>query len=142
MGGDLRIDRSSIDDERTHIHDSRSDRLPGPRSDIETMAISGDRRVRRLIPTKFIYSLMSALALAMILLASVGLRAQSLPETVEAIDKARVTTRILFITAHPDDEWASLLTYLSRGLNADVALLTITRGQGGQNAIGPEQGAE
>lgn len=68
--------------------------------------------------------------------------AQSLPETVEAIDKARITTRILYITAHPDDEWASMLTYLSRGLNADVALLTITRGQGGQNAIGPEQGAE
>jgi LmbE family N-acetylglucosaminyl deacetylase len=68
--------------------------------------------------------------------------AQSLPETVEAIDKARSNTRILFITAHPDDEWASLLTYLSRGLNADVGLLTITRGQGGQNAIGPEQGAE
>jgi LmbE family N-acetylglucosaminyl deacetylase len=68
--------------------------------------------------------------------------AQSLPDTVEAIDKARVTTRILFVTAHPDDEWASLLTYLSRGLDADVALLTITRGQGGQNAIGPEQGAE
>ena len=65
--------------------------------------------------------------------------AQSLPETVEAINKSRVTTRILFITAHPDDEWSSLLTYLSRGLNADVALLTITRGQGGQNAIGPEQ---
>jgi LmbE family N-acetylglucosaminyl deacetylase len=68
--------------------------------------------------------------------------AQSLPDTVEAIDKARVTTRILYITAHPDDEWASLLTYLSRGLHADVALLTITRGQGGQNAIGPEQGSE
>jgi LmbE family N-acetylglucosaminyl deacetylase len=73
---------------------------------------------------------------------SLSTSAQSLPETVEAINKARVTTRILFITAHPDDEWASLLTYLSRGLNADVALLTITRGQGGQNAIGPEQGAE
>jgi len=65
--------------------------------------------------------------------------AQSLPETVEAIDKARVNTRILFITAHPDDEWSSLLAYLSHGLGADVALLTITRGQGGQNAIGPEQ---
>ena len=75
-------------------------------------------------------------------LAPLRTAAQSLPETVEAIDKARVSTRILFITAHPDDEWASLLTYLSRGLNADVALLTITRGQGGQNAIGPEQGAE
>lgn len=68
--------------------------------------------------------------------------AQSLPETVEAINKSRVTTRILFVTAHPDDEWSSLLTYLSRGLNADVGLLTITRGQGGQNAIGPEQGGE
>src|SRR5271168_3825793 len=68
--------------------------------------------------------------------------AQSLPETVEAIQKARVSTRILFITAHPDDEWSSLLAYLSHGLNADVALLTITRGQGGQNAIGPEQDGE
>jgi LmbE family N-acetylglucosaminyl deacetylase len=66
--------------------------------------------------------------------------AQSLPETVEAINKSRVSTRILFITAHPDDEWSSLLAYLSHGLNADVGLLTITRGQGGQNAIGPEQG--
>ncbi len=70
------------------------------------------------------------------------LGAQSLPETVEAIHKARVSTRILFITAHPDDEWSSLLAYLSHGLNADVALLTITRGQGGQNAIGPEQDGE
>ena len=67
--------------------------------------------------------------------------AQSLPETVETINKSRVATRILFITAHPDDESASLLAYLSRGLGADVGLLTITRGQGGQNAIGPEQDA-
>jgi LmbE family N-acetylglucosaminyl deacetylase len=70
------------------------------------------------------------------------LSAQSLSESVEAIDKARVTTRILFITAHPDDEASSLLVYLSRGLDADVALMTLTRGQGGQNAIGPEQGAQ
>ena len=69
-------------------------------------------------------------------------RAQSLPETAEAIHKAEVSTRILFITAHPDDEWSSLLTYLSHGLDADVALLTLTRGQGGQNAIGPEQDGE
>ena len=69
-------------------------------------------------------------------------RAQSLPKTVEAIRKARVATRILFITAHPDDESASMLAYLSHGLNAQVALLTLTRGQGGQNAIGPEQDGE
>jgi LmbE family N-acetylglucosaminyl deacetylase len=58
---------------------------------------------------------------------------------VEAIDSARVTTRILYITAHPDDESATLLTYLARGLHADVALLTLTRGEGGQNDLGPEQ---
>ena len=62
-----------------------------------------------------------------------------LPETIEGIDSARVTTRILYITAHPDDESASVLTYLARGLHADVALLSLTRGEGGQNALGPEQ---
>jgi LmbE family N-acetylglucosaminyl deacetylase len=86
--------------------------------------------------------LMVCLALAAALGAPARLSAQSLSESVEATDKARVTTRILFITAHPDDEASSLLVYLSRGLDADVALMTITRGQGGQNAIGPEQGAE
>jgi len=62
-----------------------------------------------------------------------------LPETIEAMDAARVTTRILYITAHPDDESGAVLTYLARGLHADVALLSITRGEGGQNALGPEQ---
>ncbi|GAC1622851.1 MAG: PIG-L family deacetylase [Candidatus Acidiferrum sp.] len=62
-----------------------------------------------------------------------------LAETIEAIDSARVTTRILYITAHPDDESAATLTYLARGLHADVALLSLTRGEGGQNVLGPEQ---
>ena len=62
-----------------------------------------------------------------------------LPETVEAIENARVTTRILYITAHPDDESAAVLTYLARGIHADVALLSLTRGEGGQNDLGPEQ---
>jgi len=64
---------------------------------------------------------------------------RGLPETVEAVDRARVTTRILYITAHPDDESGAVLTYLSRGLHAEVALLSLTRGEGGQNALGPEQ---
>jgi LmbE family N-acetylglucosaminyl deacetylase len=82
----------------------------------------------------------AALLLASVaLLAATAARAQSVQDTVQAINKARVTTRILYVTAHPDDETAGLLAYLSRGLYADVALLTITRGQGGQNAIGPEQ---
>lgn len=62
-----------------------------------------------------------------------------LPETIESIESARITTRILYVTAHPDDESATLLTYLARGLHADVALLTLTRGEGGQNDLGPEQ---
>src|SRR5215468_9469676 len=84
----------------------------------------------------------------LILLAGVPGRAQfppapgtgpGLPETVEAIDSARITTRILYITAHPDDESSAVLTYLSRGLHANVALLSLTRGEGGQNDLGPEQ---
>ena len=62
-----------------------------------------------------------------------------LPETVEAIERARVTTRILYVTAHPDDESSAVLTYLARGLHADVALFSLTRGEGGQNDLGPEQ---
>jgi LmbE family N-acetylglucosaminyl deacetylase len=67
---------------------------------------------------------------------------QGLEETLWAIDRARVTTRILYVTAHPDDEPGAVLAYLARGLNADVALLAITRGEGGQNALGPEYGPQ
>jgi len=74
--------------------------------------------------------------------AGIPVSSQGLPAAVEVINKARVSTRILFVTAHPDDEWSGLLAYLSRGLGAHVGLLTVTRGQGGQNAIGPEQGGE
>src|SRR6266850_3518683 len=62
-----------------------------------------------------------------------------LAETIEAIDSARVTTRILYVTAHPDDESGAVLTYLARGLHAEVVLLSLTRGEGGQNDLGPEQ---
>jgi LmbE family N-acetylglucosaminyl deacetylase len=84
-------------------------------------------------------SALAALIAAAVMTCAAPAKAQSLAETAESIQKARVATRILFITAHPDDEWSSLLAYLSHGLDTDVALLTVTRGQGGQNAIGPEQ---
>lgn len=64
-----------------------------------------------------------------------------MPDVLEAIQRARVTTRVLFITAHPDDEAATPLSYGSH-LGADMALLTLTRGEGGQNALGPEQGPQ
>src|SRR5947209_974559 len=50
---------------------------------------------------------------------------------------AELNTRasILMITAHPDDEDGGLLAYASRGLGARVAVMTLTRGEGGQNAV-------
>jgi LmbE family N-acetylglucosaminyl deacetylase len=42
------------------------------------------------------------------------------------------------VTAHPDDEMNGVLVRLSRGLGLRTALLCVTRGEGGQNAIGPE----
>ncbi len=64
---------------------------------------------------------------------------QGLAETLEAIERARVVTRVLYVTAHPDDEPGPVLAWLARGAHADVALLSLTRGEGGQNALGPEQ---
>ena len=44
----------------------------------------------------------------------------------------------MMIVAHPDDEDGALLTYLSRGLGVRATLLTLTRGEGGQNAMSAE----
>ncbi|HSM04230.1 MAG TPA: PIG-L family deacetylase, partial [Longimicrobiales bacterium] len=48
--------------------------------------------------------------------------------------------RVLMIGAHPDDEDTALLTALARGMGASTAYLSLTRGDGGQNLIGPELG--
>lgn len=50
--------------------------------------------------------------------------------------KLQTTARILHITAHPDDEDGGMLTLESRGHGATVMLLTLTRGEGGQNKVG------
>ena len=55
-----------------------------------------------------------------------------------ALRKIESGVSVLTITAHPDDENNALHALLSRGLGARVSLLTLTRGGGGQNEIGPE----
>ena len=45
---------------------------------------------------------------------------------------------LLYVTAHPDDENNGALVKYQRGLGIPTALLTVTRGDGGQNEIGPE----
>jgi LmbE family N-acetylglucosaminyl deacetylase len=57
----------------------------------------------------------------------------------QTIRRLGTTASVLYIVAHPDDEDGSLLTYLSRGLGARVTLLTLTRGEGGQNAMSAEE---
>ncbi len=48
---------------------------------------------------------------------------------------------VLYVAAHPDDENTRLLTYLSNDLKVRTSYLSLTRGDGGQNLVGNEQGA-
>src|SRR5216684_3314020 len=61
-------------------------------------------------------------------------------ETKLALDRLNTTGSVLMIAAHPDDENTALLAYFSRGRKMRTAYLSATRGEGGQNLIGPEQG--
>lgn len=58
---------------------------------------------------------------------------------LQALERLPVVASVLYTTAHPDDEDSSLLTFLSRGAHTRTVLLTATRGEGGQNLIGPEK---
>ena len=56
------------------------------------------------------------------------------------LKKLTVLGSILYIGAHPDDENTALLATLAQGRCYRTAYLSITRGEGGQNLLGPEQG--
>jgi LmbE family N-acetylglucosaminyl deacetylase len=58
----------------------------------------------------------------------------------QQLKRLNTTASVLMIGAHPDDEDTALLAYLARGQNARTAYLSLTRGDGGQNLIGPELG--
>jgi LmbE family N-acetylglucosaminyl deacetylase len=55
-----------------------------------------------------------------------------------ALQKLDVLGRVLYIAAHPDDENTNLMALWANGSLYDAAYLSITRGDGGQNLIGPE----
>ena len=54
----------------------------------------------------------------------------------QMLRKLGTTARMMQTTAHPDDEDGGMLTYESRGLGVDVLLMTLNRGEGGQNKLG------
>ncbi|MGH9842019.1 MAG: PIG-L family deacetylase [Blastocatellia bacterium] len=55
-----------------------------------------------------------------------------------ALRRLQTIASMLHTAAHPDDESTELLAYLSRGQGARTAYLSLNRGEGGQNGIGPE----
>ena len=57
-----------------------------------------------------------------------------------ALEKLNVVGRVLYIAAHPDDENTNLMAFWSNGSLYDAAYLSVTRGDGGQNILGPELG--
>src|SRR4051794_12228125 len=90
---------------------------------------------------------MSKFVWALALLISIYAQAQA-PATYNSDDillglkKLNVLGSVLYIAAHPDDENTRLLAYLANEKLYRTGYLSLTRGDGGQNLIGDEQGIE
>ena len=59
-------------------------------------------------------------------------------EIFHELQKLNFVGSALYIAAHPDDENTRLISYLVNDVHANTAYLSITRGDGGQNLVGPE----
>ena len=81
------------------------------------------------------------LALFITIIQSVWAQQPVKPNSVDIyhqIQKLNFLGSVLYIAAHPDDENTRLISYLSNDKKARTAYLSLTRGDGGQNLIGPE----
>jgi LmbE family N-acetylglucosaminyl deacetylase len=63
-------------------------------------------------------------------------------DILQQIKKLEVFGSVLYIAAHPDDENTRLLAYLANERKFRTGYLSLTRGDGGQNLIGDEQGID
>ena len=88
-------------------------------------------------------SIARILVSVLLLSAAASLHAQPAPaaEIEQALLRLNELGSVLTIGAHPDDERSELLAYFSEGRHMRAAYLSVTRGEGGQNVLGPEQGA-
>ena len=59
-------------------------------------------------------------------------------QVYEQIQKLQVLGSVLYVAAHPDDENTRMISYLSNKEMYETTYLSLTRGDGGQNLIGPE----
>lgn len=88
-------------------------------------------------------SILSALLLTLFYFTFFSSEAQSptkpsSSEIYHSIQKLNFLGSALYVAAHPDDENTRLISYLSNDLKARTAYLSLTRGDGGQNLVGPE----
>jgi len=59
-------------------------------------------------------------------------------DIIKRLEKLQVLGNALYVAAHPDDENTRLITYFANGLQLNTGYFSFTRGDGGQNLIGPE----
>ncbi len=89
---------------------------------------------------------LAALALTACLALAAPAPAQRPPEQLDGaailhrLHKLQTVGSALYVAAHPDDENTRLIAWLSNGRKVRTAYLSLTRGDGGQNLIGPELG--
>ena len=110
------------------------------RVDPNALGRRSSRRTRRVGVNAF-HPLVSGL----LALLAADVRADSSPPPASAailqgLRSFRELDSVLYVAAHPDDENTQLITYLARGRGYRTAYLSLTRGDGGQNEIGPEFG--
>jgi LmbE family N-acetylglucosaminyl deacetylase len=95
--------------------------------------------------------LRASLVAALVLFLAAPLVALAHPRPADPLDAAgmrialarlRVTGSVLYVAAHPDDENTAMLAWFARERKVRTAYLSMTRGDGGQNLIGNELGAE
>ena len=60
------------------------------------------------------------------------------PDILQQLRSFATLGSVLYIAAHPDDENTRIITYLARGRGYRTAYLSLTRGDGGQNLLGPQ----
>src|SRR5438552_16077757 len=85
-------------------------------------------------------SLWAALGASMLVSSPDISRAAELPTGASILQQMRSFSTmgsVLYIAAHPDDENTQAITYLARGRGYRTAYLSLTRGDGGQNLLGP-----
>ena len=103
-----------------------------------------ESKILRPLPRSSIHSLGSTLLLLLALISAAASPAQEGlvsggAELKQTLDRLNTLGSLLMLGAHPDDERETMIAYFARGRRLRTAYLSATRGEGGQNLIGPEQ---